>query len=117
MAFAAEQNEVGSEAETVLNEGPRGSGDAASELEKLRQSRRKQGTTKLSIGSGHRLRFEPSSGGVGGASFHGGNSISPTTLTDGSLPTPSTDSKGHGIRCVCNRIEAPREGDGFMLLW
>jgi len=114
----ASQNDPESEAETVMNDTPKGSGDAASELEKLRQSRQRQGSAKQSAaGSGHRPRFASTGGSFGGlAPYPGNTTISPTTLTDASLPTPSTASRGGGVRCVCNRPEQ-RDGSGFMVQW
>jgi hypothetical protein len=115
-----------SEAETVMNDSSKGgSGDAASELEKLRQSRQRRGKAKLAVGGGAgnmpRARFASTGGsfGAGAPSYPAHTNISPTTLTDTSLPTPSTDSRSHGgggMRCVCNRAEQ-RDGDGFMVQW
>jgi len=127
----ASQNDAESDAETVMDDMlPKGaSGDAASALEKLRQSRQRQATAKQAPGTGHRPRFASAAAGGGGGGGFGGPAaypenmtISPTTLTDTSLPTPSTASRGSGgsggggVRCVCNRPE-PRDGDGFMVQW
>ncbi|KAK3357480.1 hypothetical protein B0T25DRAFT_160040 [Lasiosphaeria hispida] len=99
-----------SDRETVINDlTPKASGDAASELRKLRESRRGQ-----QLPSGKPRRFVSTSSGPGTAGFAGGYPVSPTTLTDTSLPTPSTDSRTRGVRCVCNRPEAHR-GDGFLV--
>lgn len=104
-----------SEAETVMNEAtPTGKpGDAASELRKLRESRQKKAW------SAKQRQF--ASSGLSTAAFVGSYSeqdiVSPTTLTNSSLPTPSTDSRSHGLRCVCNRLEVDRDGNGFMVQW
>ncbi len=134
-SFAAFAADVGphdpeSEAETVTNDSPRGTLDAASEVKKVIQSRQRLAGAMSggARGSGQRLRFASAGGGSSSTglgvglyqAYQGGHSsstISPTTLTDASLPTPSTDSKAHGVRCVCSRVEAPQDGDGFMVQW
>ncbi|OIW32970.1 hypothetical protein CONLIGDRAFT_651771 [Coniochaeta ligniaria NRRL 30616] len=117
-----------SEAETVMNEmtptGPGGgrSGDAASELKKLRESRQRGQQQQLPLPTKHKRHSYAGGGGAPVAEFVGGNSsyprghavISPTSLTESSLPTPSS-SRSQGIRCVCNRSEVDRDGDGFMV--
>ncbi|CAK7229191.1 hypothetical protein SBRCBS47491_007162, partial [Sporothrix bragantina] len=125
-------NDPESEAETVMNDLPKGAGDAASELEKLRQMRQKraslttQGNGSSSgnnlFGSVQRgLNFGgPLGGNVGyaggNASHHNMQAVSPTTLTEVSLPTPSSaTSQSHGIRCICGRPDAPPNSDGFIV--
>ena len=111
--FAGISQDEESEAETVMNDAtPMGrSGDAASELQKLRESRQRQASAskqgRFMPGLGLDLGFQrrPSSQ----------NDVSPTTLTEGSLPTPSTASRSRGIRCVCNQVG--REEDTFMVQW
>jgi hypothetical protein len=108
-----------SEAETVMNDmTPTGGrvGDAASELKKLRENRHKQqlpSPTKhkryASVGGAPLAEFV-------GSSYSSHAIISPTSMTDSSLPTPSS-SRSHGIRCLCNRPEVDRDGDGFMVQW
>ncbi|KAH8894789.1 hypothetical protein GQ53DRAFT_762205 [Thozetella sp. PMI_491] len=102
-----------SEAETVTNETtPNGkAGDAASELRKLRESRHRQASASK------QRRFTAGLGlNVGYGSHRASHSaVSPTTLTDGSLPTPSTGSRGPAVRCLCNRSEVDHDGDGFMV--
>jgi hypothetical protein len=103
-----------SEAETVLNDLQREKGgDAASELIRVKETRQKR-SVSAQVSNGHRpQRFLSGSFGA----YHG-SAISPTTVTEASLPTPSSSaSRNHGIRCVCNRNEADREGDGFMVQW
>ncbi|KAK0623051.1 hypothetical protein B0T14DRAFT_536028 [Immersiella caudata] len=106
--FQGSQDDGDSDRETVINDAtPTGkpSGDAASELRKLRENRR------ILTGSAKPRRFV--SIGVAGTagfagSFSGHNPVSPTTLTDNSLPTPSTGGRSRGVRCVCNRTEVHR---------
>jgi hypothetical protein len=111
-----------SEAETVMNEvttpvgGSSKSGDAASELRKLRQSRQRNALSTAKKGRPQPPNLS-TAGFVGGGGYPGQDTISPTTLTDSSLPTPSTDSRSHGLRCICHRLEADGAGDGFMVQW
>jgi hypothetical protein len=107
------QVEVESDAETVMNEPPADKGgDAASELRKVVESRQKRAPPPPN--ASHRSqRF--SSGSFGN---YPQNMISPTTVADASLLTPSTDQRnGHAVRCVCNRNESPRDGEGLMVQW
>lgn len=112
-----------SEAETVMGEmtstGGGRSGDAASELKKLRESRQRG---QLPSPTKHK-RHSFAGGAPRVAEFVGNHNnyprhsvISPTSLTESSLPTPSS-SRSQGIRCVCNRAEVDRDGDGFMVQW
>ena len=100
-----------SDRETVANDiTPTGkpSGDAASELRKLRNSRRGQlPSVKPRFVS---LGAVPGTAGFAG-SYANHELVSPTTET--TLPTPSTDSRTRGIRCICNRNRA----DGFLVQW
>ncbi|OAA58584.1 3-isopropylmalate dehydrogenase leu2a [Niveomyces insectorum RCEF 264] len=124
----ASYNDPESEAETVMNEVPKGAGDAAGELEKLRQMRQKRSTlagggkggSDNVFSSGQRgLRFGGSFGG--NANSHNSSArgrrqaVSPTTLTETSLPTPSSDTHSHGVRCICGRTEPPGPSDGFIV--
>jgi len=118
------QDDPDSEAETVMNEmtTPTGgrSGDAASELRKLRESRQRG---QLPSPTKHK-RHSLAAGGPPVAQFVGDNNyprhavLSPSSLTESSLPTPSS-SRSQGIRCLCNRSEVDRDGDGdgFMVQW
>jgi hypothetical protein len=113
------QDRSDSEAETVMDDRtPTGgrSGDAASELKKLRESRHKgplPSPTKQK-----RLSFAggPHVAGLVSSNYPRHTVISPTSLTESSLPTPSS-SRSQGVRCLCNRSEAERDGDGFMVQW
>ncbi|KAH8203453.1 hypothetical protein TruAng_002437 [Truncatella angustata] len=90
-----------SEAETEV-QAPQGSrGDATSELRKVVQDRQKRALSS----SGRHLPRPRSSA----------STISPSSVSEASIPTPS--SRGGSIRCVCRRIEGPRHGDGFMIQW
>ncbi|ERS97222.1 hypothetical protein HMPREF1624_06553 [Sporothrix schenckii ATCC 58251] len=141
----AAYNDPESEAETVMNDLPKGAGDAASELEKLRQMRQKRasfagasssnshsaggggltgsGSANNLFGSVQRgLKFGGPIGGNAGFSsgrHHNMQAVSPTTLTDASLPTPSSARSqahdSHGIRCICGRQDAPPNSDGFIV--
>ncbi|KAH6624937.1 hypothetical protein B0J18DRAFT_444793 [Chaetomium sp. MPI-SDFR-AT-0129] len=87
-----------SDGETVVNEATptrKASGDALSELRKLREARQKQASAnpKRYISSSH---------------YPGHPSTSPTTLSESSLPTPTAETRVRGVRCVCNRTEAGR---------
>lgn len=122
-------NDPESETETVNNDFSDGAGDAASELKKLRQMRQKRaslpaGANNLSgsgnlFGSVQRvLPYGPPLGGNLGGNLSRSQSmqaVSPTTLTEASLPTPSTASRSHGIRCICGRPDAPPASDGFIV--
>ncbi|KAL2261925.1 hypothetical protein VTK26DRAFT_2990 [Humicola hyalothermophila] len=93
-----------SDGETVVNDltpTRKNSGDAASELRKLRESRQRQRSS-----SAKSKRFSYSSH----YPSHHHPATSPTTLSDTSLPTPTrtTDLRRRGIRCVCDRAEAAR---------
>ena len=115
--FRGSRDEEDSDRETIINDlTPTGkvSGDAASELRKLRESRRGQSSSAkmrrlVTSGAG------PGTGGSAG-NYSRQTVISPTTLTGASLPTPSTGSRTRGIRCVCNRTEA-YPGNGFLVQW
>jgi hypothetical protein len=100
-------NDVESEAETVMqdSDATQGEGDAASELRKMVQDRQKREAQMSS------QRF--SSGMFGGVSS---STISPTTITEASLPTPPS-SKGNAVRCICKKSEMPHGSDGFMVQW
>lgn len=92
----APQDEGDSDGETVVNDltpTRKTSGDALSELRKLRETRKKQPSSKPK-------RFV--------SSYHGGPSTSPTTMSEASLPTPTTQTRTRGVRCVCNRADASR---------
>ncbi|KAL1894161.1 hypothetical protein Sste5346_005947 [Sporothrix stenoceras] len=139
-------NDPESEAETVMNDLPKGAGDAASELEKLRQMRQKRasfaGVSSNSIhsaGGGGGLTSSSSANNLFGSvqrglkfggplggypsgsshSHHNMQAVSPTTLTDASLLTPSSARSqahnSHGIRCICGRPDAPPKSDGFIV--
>lgn len=97
-------NDVESEAETIMNEPDSNGGDAASELRKVVEDRQK----RISLNTGQRF--------VSGPAHSTSSTISPTTMTDGSLPTPSS-SRGNAVRCVCKRAESPHSSDGFMVQW
>ena len=118
--MGAPQDDYDSDRETLLNDvTPTGklSGDAASELRKLREKRPRPLVT-----SKPRQRFgSGDQGAISTAGFAGyypaHNSTSPTTLTDTSLPTPSSsDSRSNRIRCICNRPEVDR-GNDFLVQW
>ncbi|KAK1751835.1 PHD finger protein 20 [Echria macrotheca] len=111
--FRGSQGDADSDTETIINDlTPRGgvSGDAASELRKLRESRR----APPELSSAKSRRFSAPHGGQGTAGFgyEDQNPMSPST--EATLPTPSTDSRTRGVRCVCNRPEI-RLGGGFMV--
>ncbi|KAF4952874.1 hypothetical protein FSARC_12547 [Fusarium sarcochroum] len=93
-----------SETETVTHERRDKIGDAASELRKVMEDRKKR-SNQMGHGGQHRLLQSNSFG-----SFRG-DSNSPSTLTESSLMTDRQD-----IRCVCGRKGADG-GDGFMIQW
>jgi hypothetical protein len=77
------------------------SGDALSELRKLRETRQKQSSAKPKRFTSSRYPSHPST--------------SPTTMSESSLPTPTNDTRIRGVRCVCNRTEAGR--DDLLIQW
>ncbi|KAH9883558.1 hypothetical protein F4778DRAFT_775158 [Xylariomycetidae sp. FL2044] len=98
------QSEVGSETETVLNVPISSSrGDAASELRKVVEDRQKR---LPSLNTSQRF--------VSGQPHSAGSTLSPTTLTDASVPTPCS-SHGNSIRCVCNNTNSRTNGDGYLV--
>jgi len=118
-------DEQESEAETVLDDYD-GSGDATAALRKVMESR-KQGAMHQGSSQHH---FNPSSSnrrtGASNITPHKNNqqyynstsstNLSPTTVSDPDLATPSTDresSRSDSTRCICNN----RDGDGFMIQW
>lgn len=116
--FRGSQDDGDSDRETVINDltpQAKASGDAVSELQKLRESRRVQLPS-----SAKSRRFVSLGHGPGTAGFTDSYpahmATSPTTMTDTSLPTPSTDSRTRGVRCTCNRTDIHR-GDGYMVQW
>jgi hypothetical protein len=97
------QHDADSENETMMYERKDKIGDAASELRKVMEDRRKR-SNPMGQGGQHR-------------SFQGGHfgpfrgdSNSPSTLTESSLITD------RHVRCLCSRKGAD-EGDGFMIQW
>ncbi|ROT38548.1 hypothetical protein SODALDRAFT_333147 [Sodiomyces alkalinus F11] len=112
-------NDAESEAETVMNGMERGgSDDAANELRRLRENRQKRVSGPGSGISGkHQQQRERGQGRMGRSfgGMAGPVAASPTSFTDGSLPTPSTEARGRRIRCVCQRNGGNRDGDGFMV--
>ncbi|KAH6636619.1 hypothetical protein F5144DRAFT_187288 [Chaetomium tenue] len=87
-----------SDGETVVNDltpTHKASGDALSELRKLRETRQKQSSSKPKRITSSRYPSHPST--------------SPTTMSESSLPTPTNDTRNRGVRCVCNRAEAGRD--------
>lgn len=112
-----------SEAETIIEDDD-GSGDATNALRKVVESRKQVSSQQPGI----RLHLQPKDSAqrfYGQPNPHSlqqyGNqqsssNISPTTVTDPDLATPSTDrgsSRSDSTRCVCNS----REGDSFMIQW
>lgn len=113
------QEDPDSEAETVMNEmTPTGgrSGDAASELKKLRERRQRSQFSSPAKHKRHSLAGGPAVAELTRHNYPRHTAISPTSLTEPSLPTPSS-SRSQRIRCLCNRAEVDRDGDGFMVQW
>ncbi|KAL8414220.1 hypothetical protein RB594_005446 [Gaeumannomyces avenae] len=136
-------NDPESDGETVVNGGGRlasGAGDAASELERLRQSRQNGAgapprlrvpgsggsrqrfgapntTTTTSFGRAHPPQQQPQQHQQQQQhQQYSSAATSPTTLTEVSLPTPSTANRtGRGIRCVCDNAGVDHHRDGFMV--
>ncbi|KAK7750666.1 hypothetical protein SLS62_007366 [Diatrype stigma] len=94
-------NDGESDAETVMNWPESGRGDAASELRKVVENRQK----KISLNTSQRF--------LSGPPYSSSNTISPTTLDGGSLPTPSTD-RGSQIRCICKSTNSRVKGNGYL---
>lgn len=116
-----------SEAETVKDDSDmtptgRKTGDAASELKKLRSVRQNPHRPMISPTKHKRFSLGASSVAppVGEYSTHRGQRYailsSPTKLSESSLPTPAS-SHGQDVRCICNRSEVDPETDKFMVQW
>ncbi|KAM7192687.1 PHD finger protein 20 [Naviculisporaceae sp. PSN 640] len=112
------QDDYDSDRETLLNDvtptGNKPSGDAASELRKLREKRPRRLSPSKRRHSHHFASGSqgPSTSAGFAGHYPGHNTTSPTTLTDTSLSTPSSsDSRNQRIRCVCNRPEVDRGND------
>jgi hypothetical protein len=120
-----QSNEQESEAETVMEDYD-GSGDATTALRKVME-RRKQGA--MHQGSSQH-QFHPDNSKRRTSASHitprqnnqqyynstSSSNISPTTVSDPDLATPSTDresSRNDSTRCICNN----RDGDSFMIQW
>ncbi|KAK4179790.1 hypothetical protein QBC36DRAFT_360578 [Triangularia setosa] len=118
-----QQQDDDSDGETVVNVNdiaPAGKvpGDAISELQKVREARQRSGQWPPSSASKPKRSFS-GVGGSGSASFGNGyrgsynnSSLSPASMTEGSLPTPTGERNrlggGGGMRCVCGRGEVGR---------
>ncbi|KAK4196512.1 hypothetical protein QBC40DRAFT_313399 [Triangularia verruculosa] len=114
-----------SDGETVVNVNdltPTGKvpGDAVSELQKVREARQRSGQWPPASASKPKRSFSVV-GGSGSASFGNGggyrgsydnSSLSPASMTEVSLPTPTGErgrlGGGGGMRCVCGRWEVGR---------
>lgn len=97
-------NDGESDAETVMNWPESGRGDATSELRKVVENRQK----KISLNTSQRF--------ISGPPYSSSSAISPTTVTDSSLPTPSTD-RGNQIRCICKSTSNRVKGNGYLVQW
>ncbi|KAK4123739.1 hypothetical protein N657DRAFT_572854, partial [Parathielavia appendiculata] len=104
-SFQGPSHDAGdSDGETIVNDSTtptrKASGDALSELRKLRETRQQKPASsskpKRFVSSHHHYSGNPAS------------SSSPTTVSEASLPTPTADTMTPGVRCVCNRAEAGR---------
>ncbi|KAI1265111.1 hypothetical protein F5Y18DRAFT_58329 [Xylariaceae sp. FL1019] len=102
---SAFQNEGDSDAETVMNVAVNGSrsGDAMSELRKVREDRQKR---LPSLNTNHRI--------TSGAPYSSSSTVSPSKFTEASRPHPSTD-RGNQIRCICNTTLSQINGSGYMV--
>lgn len=90
-----------SEAETVMNmAGGSNSGDAASELRKLVETRQKR-TSNESL--------RPAYGG-------GSSTVTPASMKTSKLHTPASD-RGGRIRCICNTASNHVNGNNYMVQW
>jgi hypothetical protein len=99
-----------SEAETVLDDVAGKEGDATSELRKMMEERHKRSASVTGSQCGQRF-------GPGRFSEIPRNLVSPSTLTEASIPTPSTDTKGDTIRCICHRNDMEGGSNTFMVKW
>ena len=98
-------NDPESEAETVMNWPESGRGDATSELRKVVENRHSH--KKMTLNTSQRF--------ISGPAYSSSNTISPASLTESSLPTPSTD-RGSQVRCVCNSNKRPH-GNSYLVQW
>jgi len=114
-----------SEAETVMEDYD-GSGDATTALRKVTESRKQgathQGNTKHQFHPNEpnrRINTSHTTPRKNSQQYYNSTSssnISPTTVSDPDLATPSTDresSRSDSTRCICNN----RDGDNFMIQW
>ncbi|KAK7924084.1 hypothetical protein PG985_006138 [Apiospora marii] len=101
---APTQNDGESDAETLLNEPEGRQGDAASELRKVLETRQKRASMK----KGQRV--------ASSVSHSASSSLSRASLSEVSLPTPSS-SHGRTVRCLCKSGESIPSSDGFMVQW
>ncbi|KAI0602886.1 hypothetical protein F4775DRAFT_3395 [Biscogniauxia sp. FL1348] len=96
-------NDDGSDAETVMNvPGKSSRGDAVSELRKVVEDRQK----RIALNTSQRF--------LSGQPYSANSTMSSTSITEASLPTPSSDG-GNQIRCVCNTTDSHINGDGYMV--
>jgi hypothetical protein len=121
----AQPDEQESEAETVMDDYD-GSGDATTALRKVMESRKQgamqQGSSQHHFHSNNTNRRTSASHTTprkNNQQYYNSTSstnLSPTTVSDPDLATPSTDresSRSDSTRCICNN----RDGDGFMIQW
>lgn len=101
-----DEDEVGSEAETVMNEPRRKYGDAASELRKVVEDRQKRPAVKPNpLVVTNKARPQSAS-----------SSVSRLSVGETSLPTPAS-SQDHIVRCICKQTESPPDSSDFMVEW
>jgi hypothetical protein len=104
------QDSAESEAETVMEEDD-GSGDATRELRKVMESR-KRNAMKSRKPRHHRYASDTPRDGPQYVSHSSSTNISPTTVTDPDVVTPSSTRSGT-TRCVCNKANS----EGLMIQW
>lgn len=101
-----DEDDAGSEAETVMNEPRSKYGDAASELRKVVEDRQKRPAIKPNP------RVVTNKARPQSAS----SSVSRLSAGEASLPTPAP-SQDHMVRCICKQTECQPDGDDFMVEW
>jgi hypothetical protein len=115
-------HEEESEAETVMEDND-GTGNAANALRKVLESRKQasggQPVTQANLYSSNQFRHHPQLRPSYGQQYYNSSpptNLSPTTVSDPDLATPTTDrgsSMSDSTRCICHS----RDGDPFMIQW
>lgn len=102
-----DEDDAGSEAETLMNEPRSKYGDAASELRKVVEDRQKRPAVKPNPRVVTNKSRPPSAS----------SSVSRLSVGEASLPTPASSQQDHMVRCICKQTESPPGSNDFMVEW